>query len=76
MSENLEAFLRIISQEAGALEAAYCAASCSSPSIAEWFALERRTRARKLARESRDGFGGHGPAIPAPGRQRLRTANC
>jgi urease accessory protein len=62
-TENLEQFLNDYLEEAGVLEAAYCAASwrvatsgrARSESIGEWLRLNVELGARKLARESRDG---------------------
>ena len=59
-------FLQDYLAEAGALEAAYCAASCGA-SLHEWLALNAELGARKLARESRDGSA-------AMGRRFLRLA--
>jgi urease accessory protein len=59
----LDAYLH----ETGALEAAYCAASCSTQNIPEWLVLNSELGARKLARESRD-------ASAAMGRRFLRLA--
>src|ERR1019366_9667302 len=61
--ESLARFLEDYIEEAGALEAAYCAASCtlassgraSSESIREWLGWNAELGARKLARESRTG---------------------
>jgi urease accessory protein len=63
---NLPQFLDDYLGETGALEAAFCAASCGV-SIAEWMALNTDLGARKLARESRDGSA-------AMGRRFLRLA--
>lgn len=63
---NLAAFLMDYLEEIGALESAYCAASCGA-SIQEWLALNAGLAARKLARESRD-------ASAAMGRRFLRLA--
>ncbi len=64
--EKLEQFLTDYLEEAGSLEAAYCAASCGA-GIHEWLALNSELGARKLARESRDGSA-------AMGRRFLRLA--
>jgi urease accessory protein len=64
--EKLERFLADYLEEAGTLEAAYCAASCRA-GIPEWLALNAELGARKLARESRD-------ASAAMGRRFLRLA--
>jgi len=64
--EKLERFLADYIEEAGALEAAYCAASCGA-GIREWLAWNADLGARKLARESRDGSA-------AMGRRFLRLA--
>lgn len=65
---NLEVFLKDYLEESGALESAYCAASCGAL-IREWLALNADFGARKLARESRE-------ASAAMGRRFLRlTAN-
>jgi urease accessory protein len=67
--EILERFLEDYVGETGALEAAYCAASCTPPSIPEWLRWNAELSARKPARESRD-------ASSAMGRRFLRlTAN-
>jgi urease accessory protein len=63
---NLASFLADYLDEAGALEAAYCAASCGA-GMREWLALNENLAARKLARESRD-------ASAAMGRRFLRLA--
>ena len=65
-TELLATFLEDYLAETGALEAAYCAASCGCP-IPEWLALNATLGARKLARESRD-------ASSAMGRRFLRLA--
>ena len=64
--EKLEQFLTDYLEEAGCLEAAYCAASCGSV-MHKWLALNGELGARKLARESRD-------ASAALGRRFLRLA--
>jgi urease accessory protein len=60
--ENLECFLRDYLEEAGALEACYCAASCglarttiSEQALDQWIVWNMELGARKLARESRAG---------------------
>jgi urease accessory protein len=65
-TELLATFLEDYLAETGALEAAYCAASCGS-TIPEWLVLNASLGARKLARESRD-------ASSAMGRRFLRLA--
>lgn len=65
--DNLAAFLEDYLAETGSLEAAYCAASCSSRDVADWLRLNAELGARKLARESRD-------ASAAMGRRFLRLA--
>jgi urease accessory protein len=65
-TELLAMFLEDYLAETGALEAAYCAASCGA-AIPEWLALNATLGARKLARESRD-------ASSAMGRRFLRLA--
>jgi urease accessory protein len=79
--ESLAQFLEDYLDEAGALEAAYCAASCklastncvsqggrvSEKAIRQWLAWNAELGARKLARESRD-------ASAAMGRRFLRLA--
>jgi urease accessory protein len=65
-TETLEPFLRDYLSETGALEAAYCAASCGA-AIHDWFCWNAELGARKLARESRD-------ASAAMGRRFLRLA--
>ena len=65
--EILERFLMDYIGETGALEAAYCAASCTPPNIPEWLRWNAELGARKLARESRD-------ASSAMGRRFLRLA--
>jgi urease accessory protein len=65
-TELLAGFLEDYLAETGALEAAYCAASCGS-ALPEWLALNATLGARKLARESRD-------ASAAMGRRFLRLA--
>lgn len=66
-TENLAPFLQDYLQESGALEAAYCAASCQSRDIGAWLGLNAELGARKVARESRDGSA-------AMGRRFLRLA--
>jgi urease accessory protein len=58
-AENLEAFLKDYIQEAGVLEAAYCARSCdlgraSGRQLSTWVAWNLELAARKPARESRE----------------------
>jgi urease accessory protein len=60
--ESLECFFRDYLEEAGALEASYCAASCkliredvSDQALDQWIIWNTELGARKLARESRDG---------------------
>jgi urease accessory protein len=53
-AENLESFLAGYIQEAGVLEAAYCARSATEPDLANWFEWNIELAARKPARESRD----------------------
>ncbi len=60
--ENLERFLGDYLEEAGALEACYCAASCdlgraplSDRALDQWIVWNLELGSRKLARESRDG---------------------
>jgi urease accessory protein len=65
--DNLAFFLEDYLSETGSLEAAYCAASCSSRDVADWLRLNAELGARKLARESRD-------ASAAMGRRFLRLA--
>jgi urease accessory protein len=65
-TERMATFLEDYLAETGALEAAYCAASCGS-TIPEWLVLNANLGARKLARESRDGSS-------AMGRRFLRLA--
>ncbi len=64
---NLESFLLDYLHEAGALEAAYCAASCGLEDLDVWVALNIELGARRLARESRD-------ASSAMGRRFLQLA--
>jgi urease accessory protein len=64
--DNLASFLEDYLFESGALESAYCAASCGT-ALPEWFALNVELGARKLARESRD-------ASATMGRRFLRLA--
>jgi urease accessory protein len=52
--EGIESFFVDYLEEAGALEAAYCAASCEITGLDPWLALNVEFGARKLARESRD----------------------
>lgn len=52
--DGIESFFVDYLQEAGTLEAAYCAASCDIASLDQWLALNIELGARKLARESRD----------------------
>jgi urease accessory protein len=66
-TEGLAQFLQDYLRETGALEAAYCAASCSVQNIPEWLVLNSELDARKLARESRG-------ASAAMGRRFLRLA--
>jgi urease accessory protein len=63
---NLAAFLEHYLEEAGALESAYCAASCGA-GLSAWLALNADLAARKPVRESRD-------ASAAMGRRFLRLA--
>jgi len=65
-TETLAPFLRDYLFETGALEAAYCAASCGV-AIHDWLNWNSGLGARKLARESRD-------ASAAMGRRLLRLA--
>lgn len=65
-TDGLAAFLEDYLKETGALEAAYCAASCRAD-VGAWVALNAELGARKLARESRD-------ASSAMGRRFLRLA--
>jgi urease accessory protein len=62
--DNVECFLRDYLEEAGALEAGYCAASCTlgrnGQPIERWLAWNLELGARKLARESRDASAGMG----------------
>jgi urease accessory protein len=55
---NLEPFLRDYLEEAGAVEACYCAASCelgrNGDSLERWMRWNAELSARKLARESRE----------------------
>lgn len=64
--DNLAAFLQEYLAESGALEAAYCGASCGAD-IEAWLHLNVELGARKLARESRE-------ASSAMGRRFLRLA--
>jgi urease accessory protein len=52
--DGIEWFLQRYLEEAGTLEAAYCAASCEMASLDQWLALNIELGARRLARESRD----------------------
>lgn len=52
--EGIELFFREYLEEAGTLEASYCAASCGISDLEQWLALNVELDARKLARESRD----------------------
>jgi urease accessory protein len=52
--DGIESFFVDYLDEAGALEAAYCATSCEIRSLDQWLALSIELGARKLARESRD----------------------
>jgi urease accessory protein len=68
----LESFLAGYIEETGALEAAYCAASCelagaAEPDLGVWMAWNIELAARKLARESRE-------ASAAMGRRFLELA--
>jgi len=61
-ADGVEAFLVDYLNEAGALEAAYCTASCAlakcgfdESAAGKWLAWNTELGARKLARESRDG---------------------
>src|SRR6266849_8330345 len=72
--DNLESFLIDYLEEAGTLEAAYCASSCElvrdaagEDVIALWLQWNAQLGARKLARESRE-------ASAAMGRRFLRLA--
>jgi urease accessory protein len=73
-SDGIEPFLVNYLEEAGALEASYCAASCvlarhefDDNSFRQWFSWNSELGARKLARESRD-------ASAAMGRRFLKLA--
>jgi urease accessory protein len=52
--DGIESFFVAYLNEAGALEAGYCAASAAITSLNQWLALNAGLGARKLARESRD----------------------
>jgi urease accessory protein len=52
--DGIEAFFVDYLDEAGALEAAYCAASAQIASLDQWLAFNVELGARKLARESRE----------------------
>jgi len=52
--DGIESFFVHYLEEAGVLEAAYCAASAQITSLDQWLALNVELGARKLARESRD----------------------
>ena len=73
LDENgLESFLTGYLEETGALEAAYCVASCelaanAEPDLGKWLGWNMELGARKLARESRD-------ASAAMGRRFLELA--
>lgn len=62
--DNIECFLRDYLEEAGALEASYCAASCevqrNDIPMETWLGWNLELGARKLARESREGSAGMG----------------
>jgi len=66
LDENgLESFLTGYLEETGALEAAYCVASCelaraAEPALGQWLRWNMELAARKLARESRDASGAMG----------------
>jgi urease accessory protein len=66
LDENgLESFLTGYLEETGALEAAYCVASCelaadAEPDLGKWARWNTDLAARKLARESRDASGAMG----------------
>jgi urease accessory protein len=66
LDENgLESFLTGYLDETGALEAAYCVASCelaqaAEPDLGKWARWNAELAARKLARESRDASGAMG----------------
>jgi urease accessory protein len=66
--DNLEPFLIGYLEETGAVEAWYCAASCSISNVEEWMALNAQLGARKPARESRE-------ASAALGRRFLHLAS-
>lgn len=51
---SLQVFLEDYIQEAGALEAAYCAQSARLPELEAWFGWNLELAARKPARESRE----------------------
>src|ERR1700722_5156834 len=53
-ADNLQTFLEDYIQEAGVLEAAYCARSADEPDLTAWFTWNLELAARKPARESRD----------------------
>jgi len=53
--DGIESFFVDYLEEAGALEAAYCAASAGEHDLDRWLALNIELGARKLARESREG---------------------
>ena len=52
--DGIESFFLDYLEEAGTLEAAYCAASSEITSLDRWLALTVELSARKLSRESRD----------------------
>ena len=52
--EGIESFFGDYLEEAGALEAAYCAASSEFTNLDRWLALNVEFGARKLSRESRE----------------------
>ena len=71
-ANGLGSFLAGYIEETGALEAAYCAASCelggaAEPDLSKWLGWNMELAARKLARESRD-------ASAAMGRRFLELA--
>jgi urease accessory protein len=65
--DGIESFLLDYLDEAGLVEAAYCAASAQITSLDQWLALNVELDARKLARESRE-------ASAAMGRRFLELA--
>ncbi len=63
-TDNLQVFLEDYVQEAGMLEAAYCARSAWSPDLAAWFGWNLRACGAEAGAGIARGIGGDGEAVP------------